>query len=55
VVITHDPAIAARMPRQITMLDGCITADTAIGGTIGGQPRGPARPTGRSARQERHQ
>jgi putative ABC transport system ATP-binding protein len=28
IVITHDQAIAARMPRQITMLDGRITSDT---------------------------
>jgi putative ABC transport system ATP-binding protein len=30
-VITHDGAIAARMPRQITMLDGRIISDTEGG------------------------
>jgi putative ABC transport system ATP-binding protein len=28
IVITHDHAVAARLPRQIQMLDGRITADT---------------------------
>jgi putative ABC transport system ATP-binding protein len=29
VVITHDHAIAARLPRQISMLDGHVTVDTS--------------------------
>jgi putative ABC transport system ATP-binding protein len=31
IVITHDHAVAARLPRQIQMLDGRITADTGSG------------------------
>jgi putative ABC transport system ATP-binding protein len=37
VVITHDHAIAARMPRNVEILDGCIVADT--GPTAGTDPR----------------
>jgi putative ABC transport system ATP-binding protein len=37
VVITHDQAIAARLPRQIQMLDGRVVADT----------NSPARPSSR--------
>jgi putative ABC transport system ATP-binding protein len=35
VVITHDQAIAARMPRQVHMLDGHIVADTVPPGPGG--------------------
>lgn len=31
VVITHDTALGARMPRQVEMLDGRIVRDTAQG------------------------
>jgi hypothetical protein len=27
-VVTHDHAVAARMPRRIQMLDGRVTSDT---------------------------
>ena len=40
VVITHDHAIADQMPRQITMLDGRVTADTR---TAGQRPTGQER------------
>jgi putative ABC transport system ATP-binding protein len=51
-VITHDQAIAARMPRQIHMLDGRITTDTTAGpaGSRGEEPeeRQAARPLSQS-------
>jgi putative ABC transport system ATP-binding protein len=34
IVVTHDQTVAARMPRQITMLDGRITADTGAFPTV---------------------
>jgi putative ABC transport system ATP-binding protein len=34
VVITHDRGLAARLPRQVEMLDGCIVADTAQPGHV---------------------
>jgi putative ABC transport system ATP-binding protein len=50
IVITHDHAIATRLPRQIQMLDGRIVADT--GGPRGGEaaeplPAGPQPAQGR--------
>ena len=40
VVITHDRDLAARLPRQVDMLDGRIVADTtrAVGGANGSRP-----------------
>jgi putative ABC transport system ATP-binding protein len=35
VVVTHDPQVAARMRRQVQMLDGRIVSDTADGPTHG--------------------
>jgi putative ABC transport system ATP-binding protein len=36
VIITHDREVAAKMPRQVELLDGRIVADTATNG--GGRP-----------------
>ena len=38
VVITHDHAIAERMPRKVEILDGHIVADTAPASRAGGPP-----------------
>jgi putative ABC transport system ATP-binding protein len=35
VVITHEREIAARLPRQIMVLDGRIVSDTSAGGEVG--------------------
>jgi putative ABC transport system ATP-binding protein len=58
VVVTHDQAVAARMRRQVQMLDGRILSDTGITrsfGTTGGVPPGREephqRPTGWPPRQ----
>jgi putative ABC transport system ATP-binding protein len=40
IVVTHDHAIAARLPRQIQMLDGRIITDT----TAAAAPGGPSLP-----------
>jgi putative ABC transport system ATP-binding protein len=42
IVVTHDQALAARIPRQITMLDGQITADTgALASAVPARPGQP--------------
>ncbi len=39
VVITHDTAVAARLPRQVQMLDGQIVADSASAPALEGAGR----------------
>ena len=44
IVVTHDQAVAARMPRQITMLDGQITADAGAPASAGPAQARPGQP-----------
>ena len=50
-VVTHDQAIAARMPRQLEMLDGQIISDTARPAAVG-SPAG-SHPAAGDSRDER--
>ena len=36
-MITHDRDLAARLPRQVEMLDGRIVADTGVPPELGGE------------------
>ena len=49
VMITHDRELAARLPRQIEMLDGCLTSDSrpASAAALAGVGVGSATPPGR--------
>ncbi len=59
VVITHDHAIAERMPRQVEILDGHIVADTGLaaatdlGPVAGPSTRAPQTASGATASEER--
>jgi putative ABC transport system ATP-binding protein len=45
VVITHDHAIAERMPRKVEIIDGRIVADTGPGASTEPRQRPPAQPS----------
>ncbi len=49
-VITHDTAIAASLPRQVTMRDGLVVDDSAAASPCGEAAVGPARPAAGGAR-----